>query len=313
MKKIFTLILITAALALSACGGVTAGSGAEPEIAEKRYYCYAVNEAGNQLVQEEIVPENTEQSAFANELIAFSKEAPEESGSRPLLSEGVSIERYEVTDGVMTLDMSSAFGQLAGEYELLVRAGLVKTFTQIDGISYVQFEVDGKPLLDSSGAEIGRLSTDNFVENAGRTIHTYQNAIMHLYYTDETGAVLVPEERSVYFSSNEPLEKAVVSELIRGTSTEGHYPTLLPETKVLSVTIQEGICYVNFDESFRNSILSVQEDVQIYSIVNSLVDTCNVSRVQFSIDGKSNMVFRESMQLDKMYEKNELLEVGASD
>ena len=84
----------------------------------------------------------------------------------------------------------------------------------------------------------------------------------------------------------------------------GHYPAISSDTKILSVAIQDGICYVNFDGSFQNTLLNVQEDVQVYSIVNSLVDTCGVTKVQFSVNGKSNSVFRKEMRLDKQYEKD---------
>lgn len=311
----FAVSAIAVALLFAACGEATSESyPAEQEMAEKRYYHYAINADDDMLDEKEFKPGSTETGALIEELIGYCTDTEElEKGEHALLSDGLVLQSHALTDGVMTLDLSEDYAQLPKADELLVRAGLVKTFTQVEGISYVEFKIGGVPMKDSSGEPVGRLSQDNFVENSGRSIHSYQNVIMKLYYTDESGTVLMPEERSVYFNSNEPLEKAVLTELIRGTSKKGYFPTLLPETKVLSVAIQEGICYVNFDESFRNSILSVQEDVQIYSIVNSLVDTCNVSRVQFTVNGKSNMTFRESMELDRLYEKNELLEVGPSE
>ena len=62
---------------------------------------------------------------------------------------------------------------------------------------------------------------------------------------------------------------------------------------------------MNFDESFANSILSVAEEIPIYSIVNSLSSVCHVSRVQFSINGNSSVVFRNSMRLDQLFEPNQ--------
>ena len=116
--------------------------------------------------------------------------------------------------------------------------------------------------------------------------------------------MLLPEERKVYYSSNVPLERAVVEEIVKGPKQDGHYPTLPAETNILSVTIQEGICYVNFDDSFTNSILSVQEEIPIYSIVNSLASVCHVNKVQFSINGSSSVTFRKNMKLDQLFEQN---------
>ena len=47
------------------------------------------------------------------------------------------------------------------------------------------------------------------------------------------------------------------------------------------------------------------EDVQIYSIVNSIVDSCEADRVQISIEGSLEGNFKNSMPLYFFYEKNE--------
>ena len=56
--------------------------------------------------------------------------------------------------------------------EILVRAGIVKVFTQLQSVSGVTFEVEGEPLLDSNGEEVGTLGKDSFIENEGRNINT---------------------------------------------------------------------------------------------------------------------------------------------
>ena len=180
----------------------------------------------------------------------------------------------------------------------------MRTFVQVPGVRRLKLQVNGSPLLDSSGREVGALTRDSFVENSGKEINTYQSIAMKLYFTDESGSVLLPEERKVYYSSNVPLERAVVEEIVKGPKQDGHYPTLPAETNILSVTIQEGICYVNFDDSFTNSILSVQEEIPIYSIVNSLASVCHVNKVQFSINGSSSVTFRKNMKLDQLFEQN---------
>lgn len=308
MKRTLYLIiaLLLAGSLLAGCTDVRdAGSASETSSGSVRRYF--LNEDADQLIEESYVPANEAKTPGIEELIVASAQESADEGRVPLLSGGIQILTQRVEDGVLTLNMSSDYAELDAAHELLTRAGLVKTFTQVEGVSAVSFLVNGAPLLDSQGEEIGKLTPENFVENAGRSIHSYTSAKMRLYFTDESGSILLPEDRSVYYSSNEPLEKAVVDELIRGTSKEGCFPTLSPDTKILSVAIQEGICYVNFDESFRSSLLSVREDIQIYSIVNSLADTCHVNKVQFTINGKSNLTFRENMKLDMLYEKNDLL------
>ena len=303
MAVVFAILLL---LGSAGCGVADLEDGNESaKTATIKYYLYFINEDGDQLVPERYRPESLDTSDMIRDFrVKCSDPDPSEGNLQPLLSDGLQIKSTVVRDGVLYLNMNEKYSSLDTARELLVRAGLVKTFAQCDGISYIEITVNGAELRDSYGKPVGRMSTDNFVENAGRSIHSYQSAEMTLYYTNEAGDVLIPEKRTVYYSSNEPLERAVIEELIRGTTVNGHYPAISSDTKILSVAIQDGICYVNFDGSFQNTLLNVQEDVQVYSIVNSLVDTCGVTKVQFSVNGKSNSVFRKEMRLDKQYEKD---------
>ena len=73
---------------------------------------------------------------------------------------------------------------------------------------------------------------------------------------------------------------------------------------LLGVSVKDGICYVNFDETFVNPPLDIEPEITIYAIANSLAETCHVSRVQFSVNGKSDVMFRDAMSLDRLYEEN---------
>ena len=115
---------------------------------------------------------------------------------------------------------------------------------------------------------------------------------------------LTAEQRNIYYSTNVPLERVVVEQLVKGPAQAGHYAVLPPELKILSVTVSEGICYVNFDETFVNPPLDIEPEITIYAIANSLAETCHVSRVQFSVNGKSDVMFRDAMSLDRLYEEN---------
>ena len=47
--------------------------------------------------------------------------------------------------------------------------------------------------------------------------------------------------------------------------------------------------------------MDVQEELPIFSIVNSLTDACNVRGVQIAVEGETTAIFRESMKLDQIY------------
>ena len=98
-----------------------------------------------------------------------------------------------------------------------------------------------------------------------------------------------------------PMERFIVEELILGPSgkVEGLYPTINPETKILGVTTQDGVCYVNFDSGFLTSVNNVQAETAIYSIVNSLTELGNVTKVQILVGGEVPAGYEKSV-----YERN---------
>lgn len=300
MKKIISALLAAfLVLGLAGCDHLQGRQESQ------QFYLFYINKDLNRLEEIPYEPESVETEAMIGDLIAKQAVRPEEDGDYILLlPEGTTILGYELEDETMILNLSSSYASMSASREILARAGLVRTFVQVPGVRRLKLQLNGSPLLDSSGREVGAMTRDSFVENSGKEINTYQSIAMKLYFTDESGSVLLPEERKVYYSSNVPLERAVVEEIVKGPKQDGHYPTLPAETNILSVTIQEGICYVNFDDSFTNSILSVQEEIPIYSIVNSLASVCHVNKVQFSINGSSSVTFRKNMKLDQLFEQN---------
>ena len=99
----------------------------------------------------------------------------------------------------------------------------------------------------------------------------------------------------------------MVEELIAGPSgqIEGLYPVINPETKIINILTKDGICYVNLDEGFLGTGYNVIESIPVYSIVNSLIENTDAQKVQISINGESNRMFRESINFDTIFEKNE--------
>ena len=91
-------------------------------------------------------------------------------------------------------------GELARPQEVLVRAGLVRTFVQVPEVERVTLLIDGDPLKDSKGREIGTMTADSFLENSGReiypvsvcdadTVFCKMEAGDHLVERDAAGAV----------------------------------------------------------------------------------------------------------------------------
>ena len=80
--------------------------------------------------------------------------------------------------------------------EILCRAALAKTLTQMEGIDYISIYVGDQPLMNEDGNPVGMMTGSDFVESIS-DVNTFEKVEMTLYFTDETGQKLMEEkERS---------------------------------------------------------------------------------------------------------------------
>lgn len=195
------------------------------------------------------------------------------------------------------IDVDAAYRQLPVTTEVLVRAAIVRTLAQLPDVSQVSVTVEGKQLYDSKGNAVGWMSADQFINNDGNAINTYELARVRLYFAGENGTSLISAYREKHYSTNTPIERFVVEELIAGPSGQiaGLYPSINPATKVINVTTADKICYVNLDENFLTVVNNVSTDVSVYSIVNSLSELSNVSKVQILVNGEVPSSFHASV------------------
>ena len=290
MAGLFFLIVCM----LTACGT----KKTEEKTEYKMYYLSA---AETSLEEEIYTPTQTKTKDIVEEICEKLTEMNPDNDHLRLLPKKVEILDCEYKNGTVCIDFNKEYKEMKNTREILVRAGIVKVFTQLQAVSGVTFEVEGEPLLDSNGEEVGTLGKDSFIENEGRNINTYLYTEQTLYFANKDGDKLVKQQVSRHYSSNVPLEKAIVEWLIKGPTNSDAQATISPSTKILGVSIVEGVCYVNLDKTFLNDPMNIQEKLPIYSIVNSLMDACKIHGVQISVEGETKVTFRESMNLDKLY------------
>lgn len=298
MKKwICLFFLIQAALTGCSLGG-SDGAGAESD-----YYFYHIDETKTELVKAVYTPSKETTEAMIQDFMKLLNDKEHGDKDISLLPEGVEIVTHSVHDKVLNLDFNKSYLEMDAAREVLARAGVVKTFAQLPDIEYVKFQVDGEPFLDPNKKPMGIMNEESFLESSGEDLNSYQAADIVLYFASEDGERLVKEERKVYFDRNLTLETVVVEQLLKGPRGSGQ-PTISPNAKIVSVTTMDDVCYVNFSKGFLGEQLPLKEEIPIYSIVDSLIDTCHVGKVQLSIDGVTDITYGEQMRLDRSYEKN---------
>ena len=303
MKKLICslLLAIMAALLLLGCGRDEMPEGEKIEL-------NFINKSSTKLVTRDYVLRSDAEdiTALVEEIIYELGVVPEDLSYIPIMNQGFVVDSFEVKEGKLTLSLSSKYTELEPGVEVLTRAALVKTLTQLDGINYVMFQVNGVALMDALGNPVGVLSSDSFVDSQGTQINPMEETKLKLYFTDEEGTGLVGVTRTLTYNTNMSLEKLVIEQLILGPSPEVTevFPTINPETKVLNVTVKDGICYVNFNSAFLTQPYSVSAEATIYSIVNSLSELTGVNKVQISIEGDSSVIYKETISLSTPFERN---------
>lgn len=229
---------------------------------------------------------------------------PENRDYKSPIDNGMGVRSITYLSGQLSLDFDSVYLNTESLAEVLRRAAIVKTLIQIDGIEGITFTVAGNPLVDSKQMPIGVMTADTFVSNPGAEINSYETTTVKVYFADEEGEMLIGRTENVGYISNISMERLVVDRVIAGPLNDKTYPTVANTIKVLNVTTKDGICYVNFDDSFLTKTQKVSDEVVIYSFVNSLTELPNVNKVQFMVDSESEISFGDHIYLSDPFERN---------
>lgn len=284
MKKklrygVFLLVLV--GMLCTACGRTQKITGKSLQI-----YYVSSTETKVEMHPHQMESENLEEQL--EEVLRYLETNPEKLEYKAPLSMGFAVLDVNLKDGKVTLNVDSAYEQLSVTTEVLVRAALTRTLTQLDGINYVGITVEGSQLYDSLGSPVGWMSAEQFIDNDGSEINTYELVRIKLYFASEDGTKLISAYRQKRYASSTPMERFVVEELIAGPSGKvaGLYPSVNPATKIINVMTKDGICYVNLDESFLTVFNNVSTEISVYSIVNTLAELNNINKVQILINGE---------------------------
>lgn len=297
-RIIVGIVLSLLLMMITACGSESADSGTI-------YNIYYVNNEETKIFTSEYITETQNTEALLDELLEQLGTMGERMEYIAPLANDFALLGYTLDNGQLTLDFDEQYKKMDLIREVLVRAAIVRTVTQIPEIDYVAFTIQGEMLTDGAGVAVGTMAADTFIDNAGNEINAYEKVNLRLYFANEAGDGLVEENRrNVVYNSNIPMEKLVVEQLLQGPMMSGAYPTINPLTKIVSVNLKDGVCYVNLNEEFLNQPYNVSSEVTIYSITNSLVELPNVNKVQISVSGNTDILYRENVSLNNVFERN---------
>lgn len=297
-KKIIVLLsgCILAVFLLAGCGNDEVSS---------EYNIEYLKKDKTKIVDVPYEPEASDTDGMIKEFLAKLSSDSDNVEYRKPIPNGVEVTDYSLDGVMLSIHFDADYSSMTEVEEVLCRAAVVLTMTQISGVDCVSFYVADAPLTDIRGNIVGSMNQDSFIENPGEQINSIQCTTLKLYFANETGDGLVEETRSdVYYSSNVSMEKLIMEQLLEGPQTEGAKSAIPAGTKLINVSVVDGVCYVSLDENFKNQDYQVNEAVVIYSIVDSLTELSTISKVQISVNGDTSGTYRDNFKLSDMYDRN---------
>ena len=270
-----------------------------------------LNKSETKLVTERHYLTSTDTKDMIVEVLTLLCSVPDNKELKATLTSGINIITYSYDGEQVIVSLGEKYKELSRTTEVLTRAALVRSLTNIPEVNYVMLTVNGESLTDTSGNAIGAMTSDMFVNNAGAQVEAVDSTVtLRLYFANEEGDGLVAVNRELAHNadiSNVPMEKLVVEQLISGPANDDTYPTISPDTKLVNITVRDNICYLTFDSAMLTAVNNVTTDVTVYSLVNSLVELSNINKVQISIDGNKDVKFRDKYEASTVVERNLLL------
>lgn len=295
-QSLYLLLLI-----LSLVGLVGCERGQEDD---SEYRIFYVNKENTKTVAKGYEPAAKDDRGMIQEFLDRLIQEEKDKDYRQAVPKDVKLTTWKLENAQLYLYFGSSYMEMDNVTEVLCRAAIVRTLTQVKGVECISFYVEDSPLMDASGNLIGLMTAETFIENPGEQINTIQTASITLYFSNKDGTGLIPEVQEVHYSSNISIEKLVMEQLLKGPEGAGERSAIPEGAKLVNISVLDGVGFVNLNEGFLTQNYEIAEPVVIYSIVNSLVELPNINKVQISVNGDSNMIYREKMDLNAMYERN---------
>ena len=226
------------------------------------------------------------------------------------LPEGINVNRVDLTEGIITVDLSPEFYQ--AEDLALARAALVNTLLELGNAKYVKILIEGNEATvtpeHTSGvlglltrypvniADIQALEAQSFANPEAAKINR------ELYFQDNAGQFLLPEVRTITVKDGNYSE-AIIRELIKGPAKEGmgYYPTLAKSTNLVKTEVVEkddetsgiGLYFSNeFNSQFTGG--RQREIVMVSSIIYSMSTLPDIDFINIYYDNGNGEFINKS-------------------
>ncbi len=291
MAAVLTLTLIM--WGCSTGGDVQKDAGVDtPD--EPNFYIYYINDKWTDISRKKMVVD--QHASAENKVDLIMKALLEGGGTSDLATpvpDGMVYQRY-IYDGYGTINLIfNVDSDAMDSYSIVLsKLAFVKTLCQIDSIQTVVYEMvetdnENKVVQDA-------LSEDSFAD-IGNVMDSEKE--IRIYLPDSSGKTLVEKSLTLDYSKKESLPEQVIQGL--KSSYDGTVTPFNENTVVKSISFDDGLCTVTFNDAFVNGKDGVDDSILVYSIVDSLMELDNVKMVQLCAENTGNRL--NAIDLEKKF------------
>lgn len=245
-----------------------------------------------------------------NYLLLKLQQTPDKDGTEIIRSipENVTIERsnYNETNKSVEVDFNEGYLQLESAKDILCRAAIVKTLTQLPYVDSVKFFSNGKPLMASNGNPIGYIKSSDVILKSSDFLVTGEKYSIDLYFICDDTEALKNEKREIVVKPSDNIARLVLDELIKGPKEENLKATIPKDTVINDILVKDRVCYVDLNKAFADYIAVNEKKnlLTVYSIVNSLTELPNINQVQFLVDGAKQEYKKSEVEFNNLFSRN---------
>ncbi len=281
MKKI-CLLLLSLVLLLSACGD----EAAPPSMVQPVSFYYHTAKTDFSAADGVIRAEQRDMGAgvFSDyEIFRLYFEGPRDPELVFPASQDTELSGVSRSGGTLELRLTRSAHSPAEFNHAVTYACLAMTGLGLEGVRKVRIRVStrGGVLID----DLLLTENDLLLFDSGAVPESTE---LTLYYTDENGAFLLPEKRTVPLMSPEALSQYVLELLLAPPQSGGMHSALPIGAAVLDVSVENGVCFVDFNGDFYTNRPAEEqaELMAVLSVVNTLCELENVNQVQIYTEGR---------------------------
>ena len=281
-KRLLVLLCGVLLLGLPACADQSTKESAPPEGAYRVYYAVSDQQRCSAAVDYEYrtPPENALPiPALMNLLLA----GPEDPGLTSPFPAGVRLLSWHLDEGQLHLDLSEQYSGLSGVNLTVADYCIALTMCRLEGVESVYVTADGEEIPFRHSQQ---LRADDVILSGAE-----EEAVLvgvNLWFPRVQGTGLGVAYRQVTKTEDDTLRGAVLAAWLAGPEYASLTTWVPEDTEILSVELDEGICYVDLSAHFLDGAPATRSQARLllYALVNTMGGLDSVDGVQLLIEGE---------------------------